>query len=211
MLHLSVSAAAPDPSAIGRAAALLQHGSIAAIPTDTLYGLAANPFDGAAVARLFTVKDRAKEKALPIVASSRAQVEATLGALSPLASRLADAFWPGPLTLIVPAPSTLAPEVTGGAGTVAVRVPDHAATRALCEACGWPLTATSANRSGEPPTADPVVVEQTLGALVDLLLDAGLTPGGPPSTIVDVTEPEPRLVRAGATPWDAVLTASKPE
>lgn len=211
MLHLSVSAAAPDPSAIGRAAALMQQGSIAAIPTDTLYGLAANPFDGAAVARLFTVKGRAKEKALPIVASSRAQVEATLGALSPLASRLADAFWPGPLTLIVPAPSTLAPEVTGGTGTVAVRVPDHAATRALCDACGWPLTATSANRSGEPPTGDPVVVEQTLGALVDLLVDAGLTPGGPPSTIVDVTESEPRLVRAGATPWDAVLTASTPE
>jgi len=211
MLHLPLSAVAPDPSAIGRAAALLEQGSIAAIPTDTLYGLAANPFDGTAVARLFTVKDRAKERALPLVAASRAQVEAALGALSPLASRLADAFWPGPLTLIVSAPPTLAPEVTGGSGTVAVRVPDHAATRALCDACGWPLTATSANRSGAPSTADPAVVERTLGALIDVLVDAGRTPGGPPSTIVDVTDSEPRLVRAGATPWDAVLTASRLE
>lgn len=211
MRRIVVAADLPDRETIGQAASVLREGGIAAIPTDTLYGLAADPFNGAAVARLFTVKDRAKEKALPLVAASRAQVEASLGALSPLASRLADAFWPGPLTLIVPAPPTLAPEVTGGTGTVAVRVPDHAATRALCDACGWPLTATSANRSGEPPTADPTVVEHALGALIDLLVDAGQTPGGPPSTIVDVTDLEPRLVRAGATPWDAVLTASRLE
>ena len=211
MLHLTVSAVAPDPTVIRRAAELLKQGSVAAIPTDTLYGLAANPFDGVAVTRLFTVKDRAVEKALPLVAASRAQVEASLGALSPLAARLANTFWPGPLTLIVPAPATLAPEVTGGTGTVAVRVPDHVVTRALCDACGSPLTATSANRSGEPATANPSDVALALGALLDVLVDAGLTPGGPPSTIVDVTDVEPRLVRAGATPWDAVLTASRPE
>ena len=211
MLHLTVSAVAPDPTVIRRAAELLKQGSVAAIPTDTLYGLAANPFDGVAVTRLFTVKDRAVEKALPLVAASRAQVEAALGALSPLAARLANTFWPGPLTLIVPAPATLAPEVTGGTGTVAVRVPDHVVTRALCDACGSPLTATSANRSGEPATANPSDVALALGALLDVLVDAGLTPGGPPSTIVDVTDVEPRLVRAGATPWDAVLTASRPE
>lgn len=211
MRRIVVAADLPDRETIGQAASVLREGGIAAIPTDTLYGLAADPFNGSAVARLFTIKDRAKEKALPLVAGSRAQIEMSLGALSPLASRLADAFWPGPLTLIVPAPPTLAPEVTGGSGTVAVRVPDHAATRALCDACERPLTATSANRSGEPPTADPTVVEQALGALIDLLVDAGQTPGGPPSTIVDVTDSEPRLVRAGATPWDAVLTASRLE
>lgn len=211
MRRIVLAAHLPDRETIGQAASVLRAGGIAAIPTDTLYGLAADPFNRSAVARLFTIKDRAKEKALPLVAASRAQVETSLGALSPLASRLADAFWPGPLTLVVPAPPTLAPEVTGGTDTVAVRVPDHAATRALCDACGWPLTSTSANRSGEPPTADPTVVEHALGALIDLLVDAGQTPGGPPSTIVDVTDSEPRLVRAGAIPWDAVLTASRLE
>ena len=211
MRRIVLAAHLPDRETIGQAASVLRAGGIAAIPTDTLYGLAADPFNRSAVARLFTIKDRAKEKALPLVAASRAQVETSLGALSPLASRLADAFWPGPLTLVVPAPPTLAPEVTGGTDTVAVRVPDHAATRALCDACGWPLTSTSANRSGEPPTADPTVVEHAMGALIDLLVDAGQTPGGPPSTIVDVTDSEPRLVRAGAIPWDAVLTASRLE
>jgi L-threonylcarbamoyladenylate synthase len=138
-------------------------------------------------------------------------VRERLGELSPCAGRLAAHFWPGPLTLVIPAPGVLAGEVTGGMGTVAIRVPAHAVARALCDAAGVPLTATSANLSGRPPTNSPDVVAEELGARLDLLVDAGPTPGGSPSTIVDVTGAEPRLIRAGAVAWDAVLAASTRE
>lgn len=211
MLRIVVTAAAPDPEAIGRAAAVLREGGIAAIPTDTLYGLAANPFDSRAVAGIFTIKNRNLEKAIPLVAADLMQVRARIGPLAPLGERLASRFWPGPLTLIVMAPETLAAEVTGGTGTVGVRVPAHDVTRALCAAAGFPLTATSANVSGQPPTADADVVAAELGSRLDLLVDAGNTPGGPPSTIVDVSGAEPRLVRAGAIAWHDVLAATRAE
>jgi L-threonylcarbamoyladenylate synthase len=106
--------------------------------------------------------------------------------------------------LLIAAPSTLAPDVTGGTGRVGVRVPDNVVARAVCRAVGYPVTATSANVSGEPATADPDEVERSMGARIDLLIDGGSTRGGPPSTIVDVTEPVPRLVRAGAISWDDI-------
>jgi L-threonylcarbamoyladenylate synthase len=118
--------------------------------------------------------------------------------------RLALKFWPGPLTLLIAAPAALASEVTAGTGRVGVRVPAHDVAREVCRAADRPLTATSANRSGQPATADPDEVERALGDDVDLLIDAGLTPGGAPSTIVDVTDAAPRLVRAGAVPWSDI-------
>ena len=211
MLRINVSASAPDPESIGRAASVLRAGGIAAIPTDTLYGLAANPFDAAAVARLFTIKNRELEKAIPLVACDLRQVRLRIGWLPEVAERLARRFWPGPLTLVVSAPVGIAPDVTGGTGTVGVRVPAHEVTRALCAAAGAPLTATSANISGRPATADPETVASELGTRIDLLVDAGPTPGGPPSTIVDVTGQEPRLIRAGAIEWHDVLAAATPE
>jgi L-threonylcarbamoyladenylate synthase len=208
MRRIVVAAAAPDRDAIAQAAAVLRGGGIAAIPTDTLYGLAADPFNAAAVARIFTIKSRQMERAIPLVAASFEQVERTIGAMPPLAGRLARAFWPGPLTLVLPAPDTLPAEVTGGGTTVGVRVPAHDVARALCEAVGGLLTATSANISGEPATSEADVVAARIGTRLDLIVDAGTTPGGPASTIVEVTGPEPRLIRAGAIAWDAVLAAS---
>lgn len=208
MLRIPVTAAEPDREAIGLAASVLRGGGVAAIPTDTLYGLAANPFDAVAINTLFTIKRRDHGMALPLVAADLEQVQSALGRLSPLAARLARAFWPGPLTLVVPAPETLAVEVTGGTGTVGVRVPACEVTRALCAAARMPLTATSANLSGEPPTSDPDEVATAFGARLDVLVDAGRTAGGPPSTIVDVTGSEPRLIRPGAISWDAVLAAA---
>ena len=208
MLRITVTAAAPDRESIGRAASVVRAGGVAAIPTDTLYGLAANPFDVAAINKLFTIKRRDLEKAIPLVAADLAQVETTIGVLPPLGRQLARAFWPGPLTLVVRAPETLAVEVTGGTGTVGVRVPACEVTRALCAAAHVPLTATSANISGEPATHLPDDVAASLGPRLDVLVDSGPTAGGPPSTIVDVTGLEPRLIRAGAIPWDAVLAAA---
>jgi L-threonylcarbamoyladenylate synthase len=204
LIRIRVDARHPDRAAIARAADLLRTGGLAAIPTDTLYGLAADAFQGDAVARVFAVKGRASDRALPLVAASTEQVRQYFGVLPAIGARLADRFWPGPLTLVLLAPDGLPPDVTGGLDTVGVRVPAHAVTTALCGACGVPLTATSANLSGDPPTDDPDSVVRALGDTIDVLVDAGRTPGGAPSTIVDVSGAEPRLVRPGAIAWEEV-------
>lgn len=185
-------------------ATVLREGGVVAIPTDTLYGLAADPFHTAAVRRIFAVKRRPSDLPVPLIAADARQVGEMLGPLAPRARRLADRFWPGPLTLLIPALPRLAAEVTAGLPTVGVRVPAHAAACALAAACGFPLTATSANISGAPPTADPETIATELGDVLDGLLDAGLTPGGPPSTIVDTTTDVPALVRAGAVSWEEI-------
>jgi len=113
-------------------------------------------------------------------------------------------FRSGPLTLVIRAPDGLAPEVLAGGRSVGVRVPACAVTRALCQSFERPLTATSANISGEPPTADPDHVALRLAGRVNVLLDSGTTPGGPASTIVDVTQDDLRLIRSGAVSWDDV-------
>ena len=194
-----------DAEAIEQAARIICAGGVVAMPTDTLYGLAADPFRADAVARVFAVKGRHAERALPLIAADTAQVEQLIGELPPMAVALAARFWPGPLTLLLAAPAALAPDVAGGTGRVGVRVPAHETARALCRACGTVLTATSANVSGDPASADPDEVERTIGERVDVLLDAGRTAGGRPSTVVDATGAAPRLVRAGAVAWNEVL------
>ncbi len=156
------------------------------------------------MARVFAVKGRPAARALPLIAADAAQVAAHLGRLPPDAERLAARFWPGPLTLLVAAPRALARDVAGGTGKVGVRVPADAVARAICAAVGRPITATSANVSGDAATADPADVERVFGDRIDLLIDTGRTPGGAPSTIVDATGAGPALVRAGAIPWDEI-------
>jgi L-threonylcarbamoyladenylate synthase len=193
-----------DSASVQVAAEVIAVGGVVALPTDTLYGLAADPFRADAVARLVAVKGRSSGRALPLIAADLEQIVSYLGSLPPMGRCLAEKFWPGPLTLLIGAPAALAEDVTGGTGRVGVRVPAHGVARDLCRACQRPLTATSANLSGEPPSSDPDEVERTLGARIDLLLDAGRAPGGQPSTIVDVTGSALRLVRAGALRWDEV-------
>ena len=194
----------PQRDAIQEAAKWIRAGGVVALPTDTLYGLAADPFSAAAVARVFAVKGRAAERALPLIAADAAQVMTHLGRLPALGQRLAERFWPGPLTLLLPAPAALAADVTGGTGKVGVRVPADPVARAICAEAGQPITATSANVSGEPATADPGVVERTLGDRLDLLIDTGTTRGGAPSTIVDATGAALVLLRAGAISWEEI-------
>jgi L-threonylcarbamoyladenylate synthase len=204
LIRIRVDPRHPDRAAIARAADVLRAGGLAAIPTDTLYGLAADVLNPDAVARVFAVKGRSADRALPLVAASAAQVREYFGELPAIGAQLAARFWPGPLTLVLRAPEGLPEDVTGGLHTVGVRVPAHAVTTALCGACGVPLTATSANPTGEPPTDDPDSVVGSLGDTIDLLVDGGRTPGGAPSTIVDVTGAAPRLIRAGAIGWEEV-------
>jgi L-threonylcarbamoyladenylate synthase len=204
MRRVVVDREAPQRDAIDEAAKWIRAGYVVAIPTDTLYGLAADPFSAAAVARVFDVKGRVADRALPLIAADVAQIASRLGRLSDTAARLADRFWPGPLTLLMPAARQLAREVSGGTGTVGVRVPADAIARAVCAACGHPVTATSASLSGAPAAATADDVEHALGDRIEFMLDAGHTPGGAPSTIVDVSAGEPRLVRAGAIAWEEI-------
>jgi L-threonylcarbamoyladenylate synthase len=204
MRRVFVDPGAPQRDALQEAAKWIRNGGLVALPTDTLYGLAADPFRSDAIARVFTVKGRTAASALPLIAADADQIAARLGPLSAAAQRLAAKFWPGPLTLLIPAPVALAREVTAGTGRVGVRVPAHDIARAICRGADRPITATSANRSGQPATADPEEVERTLGEDVDLLIDAGPTRGGAPSTIVDTTGPTPRLVREGAVSWHEI-------
>jgi L-threonylcarbamoyladenylate synthase len=204
MRRVAIDAHQPDATVLEEAATLIRAGGIVAAPTDTLYGLAADPFSGAAVEKIFAVKGRSAERALPLIAADIEQIERWLSPVSPAGRLLAAAYWPGPLTLLVARPAVLPEAVTGGFEQVGVRVPAHAVARELCRVCGRPLTATSANVSGAPASADPDVIAQTMDEGVGLLLDAGHTRGGPPSTIVDVSGHAPRLVRAGAIPWDEV-------
>jgi L-threonylcarbamoyladenylate synthase len=204
MRRVFVDPESPQRDAIQEAAKWILNGGVVALPTDTLYGLAADPFSAAAVARVFAVKGRAAERALPLIAADAAQAEEHLGRLTPMAQRLAERFWPGPLTLLVAAPEALARDVTGGTGKVGVRVPADAVARAICAEARRPITATSANVSGEPATPDPDQVERTLGGRIDLLIDTGITRGGAASTIVDVTAAEPALIRAGAIAWEEI-------
>jgi len=194
-----------DPADLAPAVDWLRGGGIVAMPTDTFYGLAVDPTSDAAVAGLFDLKGRSPRAALPLIGASAEQVERWCGVMTWMSHRLAAAFWPGPLSLIFDAPARIAVGVHGGGRSVAVRVPDHVVARALAEAFGMPITATSANLSGEPPARDVASLGVVATDARVLVVDAGVTPGGAPSTIVDARGSAPALVREGAVPWNRVL------
>jgi L-threonylcarbamoyladenylate synthase len=193
-----------EPADLAAAVEWLRTDGVVAFPTDTYYGLAVDPTSSRAVTALFELKGRSGDAALPLIGAAIEQVEAFVGPFDASTKRLAARFWPGPLSLICPAPPHVDAGVHAGQQTVAIRVPDHRVARMLAAAFGRPLTATSANRSGEPPARTAVDLDPVFGASV-LVVDAGPTAGGPPSTIVDARISPPALVRAGAVPWSRVL------
>ncbi|MCC7007469.1 MAG: threonylcarbamoyl-AMP synthase [Acidobacteria bacterium] len=194
------------PSALDRAVDWLRAGGIVAYPTDTFYGLAVDPRQEAAVQALFDLKGRDPAMAVPLIAASRAQAEACLGRFDRATARLADAFWPGPLSVVVDAPVLVSGLVHGGRRSVAVRVPASAPACALAERFGFPVTATSANRTGAPPVRRAADLDAVGRDARVFVLDAGETAGGAPSTIVDARMTPAQLVRTGAIAWDRVLT-----
>jgi L-threonylcarbamoyladenylate synthase len=203
--RLIIDPRAPDAERLREVADALAAGEVVAYPTDTLYGLAVDPRNAVAVHRLFALKGRAPDMAVPVIAADLEQVEAQTGRLTGLDRRLAERFWPGPLSLVIDAWPSLAPGVMSADGTVAVRVPAHAIARAIARLAGHPITATSANRTGAPPPATAGEVLAGLGDAVAMVVDGGPTPGGAPSTIVRVREGRVALVREGAIPWARVL------
>jgi len=198
-----------DAAAIARAAALVTRGLPVAVPTETVYGLAADATSGEAVARIYAAKGRPAFNPL-IVHVADAGAAAGIALLDAVARRLADAFWPGPLTLVLPLAegSPVAPLVTAGLETVALRVPAHRAMRDLLAACGRPLAAPSANASGaiSPTRAEHVVA--SLGGRIPLVIDAGPTAMGLESTIVAVGQDALRLLRPGPVTREMLAGAS---
>lgn len=201
--------------ALNRAAEIIRAGGVVAVPTETFYGLAADFRNGSATARIFEIKGRPDSMQLPLVAASTGQVEQVLGALDARSAKAAARFWPGPLSLVLSLESDLSVTAaqTGnglpvaGNRTLAVRVPGHDFVRHLCDRAGTLLTATSANKTGEPPAQTAEAVVASLGSLVDLVIDGGTTAGGKPSTIADLRSGPPRLIRDGAIRWTDVLEA----
>jgi len=200
---LTVDARAPDPAAIREAARMIRDGFVVAYPTDTLYGLAVDPRNAYAVQRLYALKGRAETSALTVIAADIAQARLA-GALTPPAERLARDWWPGPLTIVVPADTVLAPAALAGGHTVGIRVPAHAVAVELAREAGFCITATSANRSGSTACSVPDAVRAALPDL-DAIVDAGPARGGEPSTIVGAFDRDVTLIRQGAVPWDRVL------
>jgi L-threonylcarbamoyladenylate synthase len=197
-----------EAEAIAAAVDVLRQGGIVAYPTDTLYGLAADPASEAAIARLFAVKARDRSQAVPLIAADLEQALAA-GTFGEAELRLAAACWPGPLALLVAARAPLSHTIAAADGTIAIRVPAHPLACALSAAFGGCVTATSANLSGQPPAAAAGTVAATLGDRIDLLLDGGEAPGGSPSTIVAMRGGAPVLVREGAVAWERVLESLK--
>lgn len=210
-MRLRIDPHAFRPAELAPAVEVLRAGGVVAFPTDTFYGLAADPTQPSAVERVFDLKGRAAGEALPLISVSIETVEQFCGTLDPASRTLAREFWPGPLSLILNAPARVAPAVHGGTHTIAIRVPADRVARALAEAFGHPLTATSANRSGHPPARDAAALSALMAIDASLVvIDAGETAGGAPSTIVDARVTPARLVREGAVPWSRVLTFLRP-
>jgi L-threonylcarbamoyladenylate synthase len=191
---------------VAQAAAVLRGGGLVVYPTETFYGLGALATLPEGLERLAAAKLRPPGKALPLVAASEAEAFALWEHVPAAARLLARTFWPGALSLAAVAASGLPEPLTLG-GTVAVRVPGAPLARELARLSGGPLVSTSANPSGGPPPAAVGDLDPGLLARIDLVLDGGRTPGGLPSTVVDVSGEGARLVRAGAIPWPAVEEA----
>ena len=192
----------PSSELLDQAAVILRESGVIAYPTETFYALGARAQDAAARARVSSLKGRDESKLLPLIAADLEQVLRIAEEPHAAVEKLASRFWPGPLTLVLPARPGL-----WGWPTLAVRVSSSAVAREIARRIGGPVTATSANRSGELPAETADAVEAEFGSKVDLILDGGRTPGGAPSTIVDLSEGEPVLVRPGAVDFEAILQA----
>jgi L-threonylcarbamoyladenylate synthase len=194
---------ADHPEALRTALDILRHGGLVAFPTDTVYGVGAMAFDPAAVERIYAAKGRDAAKALPILLADQDRLTEVADEIGPDARRLAETFWPGPLTIVV-RKRDVVPEAVSEGGTIGVRVPAHPVALELLSA-GGPLATTSANLSGAPDSMTADEVAAALGDRIDLIVDGGRAPGGKPSTVVDCTVSPPTLLREGPVSMDLIL------
>lgn len=204
---VNVDPAHPDPVVIERAADIIQQGGLVAFPTETVYGLGANGLDEDAVRSIFAAKRRALNDPLILHVLSVDDLSTVVTSVPPIARALAERFWPGPLTLVLPKRPAVPDLATAGLLTVAVRVPNHPVARALIAAAGVPIAAPSANLFMRTSATTAAHVVEDLGDRVDLILDGGPAPHGIESTVVAVSDTEARLLRPGATTAEALADA----
>jgi len=175
----------------------LSAGKLVALPTDTVYGIAADASCQPAVRRLFEIKQRAADNPLPVLIADCDDMHNAACDIPASAERLADCFWPGPLTIILHKSAAIADLVTAGQPTVGLRVPDHELTRAVLHQADFPVAVTSANISDRPAACTAQQVLASLGSAIDMLIDDGPCPGGLPSTVLDLTISPPQILRDG--------------
>lgn len=204
MRILKIDAHYPDAALVAQAATALCAGQVLAYLTDTMYGLGVDPRSVEAVARLYALKQRAPQKAIPLIAGNKEMLAGWIQIFPALAEKLAEHFWPGPLTMIFHAHEQVPEQLSAGTNKIAVRVPDSMLARALSVQLGAPITSTSANLSGEGAVLGVEEIAAQLGHDLDLILDSGAVNNTSPSTIIDVTSAPPRLVRQGVIAQTAV-------
>lgn len=195
--------------AIDAASLAVQRGELVVLPTDTVYGVAADAFDPAAVTALLKAKGRGREMPPPVLVSSATTIDALAIQVPAYARTLVEEFWPGPLTLVCHQQTSLQWDLGETRGTVAIRMPDHDLARELLERTG-PLAVSSANTTGLPAATDADAAERMLGEYVAVVVDAGESPGGAASTIVDATGEQGRVLRRGALSLEALNAALEP-
>ena len=206
---LPIDSEEPEPYLIAEVVRSLAAGNVAALPTDTFYGLAVDPVNLRAVDRIYEIKTRARHKPLSLLISDTAQAYGLARQIDTAFDRLAERFWPGPLTLVVKAGTRLPLRVTANTGNVALRVPEAAIARAVVDLLGLPITATSANLRGMPECTDAASVCEQLGNQIPLIVDGGPTLRSTPTTIVDLSGGGNSwmILREGAIPTHEIALA----
>lgn len=204
---LSVDPDQPDVSPIRIAAETIRKGGVVVFPTQCLYGLGADAFNADAVDQIFQLKRRPPENPILVLIPERDYVDRIAGPIPPAAEKIMDVFWPGSVTLLFEARSSLPAVLTADTGKIGVRLPLHPVARRLVAQTGRPMTGTSANLSGEPGAMRISDISNDILSAADLVIDAGTLRGGKGSTVVDVTVFPPRIVREGIVPADSILSA----
>ncbi len=187
-----------DPQGIEKAGQLILHGQVVAFPTETFYGLGADGLNVEALQKIFRAKGREENKPLLLLVADRSWLPGLVRNIPPRAEPLMERFWPGPLTLVFEAAAHLPSLLTAGTGKIGLRISSHPVARALVRVVGRAITATSANVSDQPSASLSGEVFQALGKKIDAILDGGKTAGGLGSTVVDVSEVPPKIIRQGA-------------
>jgi len=201
---VTINPADPRPDRLEEAAETLRRGELVALPTETFYGVAADAFCVDALRRINTLKQKAADSPILLLLADVEQARLVSDSLDPLFETLAEMFWPGPLTLVVPALPGVPAEVSGARGTVAVRMPGLALPRRLARALGRPITGVSANLHRRPASRTAAEVARELGEGLAMILDGGPTPGGASSTILDLTCAPPKVLRHGLLPANSL-------
>lgn len=196
---------------IAEAAKILRSGGVCAVPTETVYGLAANGLSTEAVEKIYKAKGRPEDKPISLFVLDIKGAEAFCRDIPEAAYKLAEAFWPGPMTMVLKRRDTVPDIITCGGDTVGIRVPDNDMTLELLRLCKFPLTGTSANLSGEPSTVTFSEVMDAFDGRIDCAVDGGDCVGGVPSTVIDMTGETPRILRQGGLPRDAIEAVLKRE